>query len=337
MTGLSGAEPMGRARPGLLAGAWGFLLRYGAFIAIVGVCAYFAVLSPIFLTPENGLSILKQGAALAIAAFGLSVVIIGGGTHVIEGGIDLSIGAQIGLVTAVDAVLMVNGVHPVLAILIGMVVAGLVGLLSGLAVAVVGIVPLLATLAMQNVVGGVELLVTNNVNIPVKTPFLQAITDGAILFIPVPVIILAAAFVGFWLFVEHTPVGVQIRASGSNRQAAIQSGIPVRRLVILTYILGGVAASISAIVVLGRLSGSVRGIGDIMLLDILLASFVSAMFSRRWVVNIPGTLIGALLVAALTNGFTLVNIPGYWVLAVKGALILFVVSATSLEKKRGIA
>ena len=88
---------------------------------------------------------------------------------------------------------------------------------------------------------------------------------------------------------------------------------------------------------LARLSGSVRGIGDIMLLDILLASYVSAMFSRRWVVNIPGTLIGALLVAALTNGFTLVNIPGYWVLAVKGALILFVVSATSLSKKRGVA
>ena len=332
-----GTAATDRGRPGILSTAWGFLLRYGAFIAILGVCAYFALLSPIFLTPENGLAVLKQGSALAIAAFGLSVVIIGGGPHVIEGGIDLSIGAQIGFVTSIVAVLMVNGVDPILAIIAGILVACVVGLINGVLVAVVGIVPLLATLGMQNVVGGVELLFTNNVNIPVKTPFVQAIAEGSILYLPVPVVILLLSFVGFWLFVERTPVGVQIRAIGGNRQAAVQSGIPVKRLLILTYILASVAAAISSIVVLARLSGSVRGIGDIMLLDILLASYVSAMFSRRWVVNIPGTLIGALLVAALTNGFTLVNIPGYWVLAVKGALILFVVSATSLSKKRGVA
>jgi len=71
-----------------------------------------------------------------------------------------------------------------------------------------------------------------------------------------------------------------------------------------------------------------------MLLDILLAAYVSAMFSRRWVINIPGTLVGAIFVGALTNGFTLVNIATYWVLAVKGVLILIVVAATSLQRQR---
>ena len=78
----------------------------------------------------------------------------------------------------------------------------------------------------------------------------------------------------------------------------------------------------------------VRGIGPLMLLDILLAAYVSAMFSRRWVINIPGVLLGAVFVGALTNCFTLTNIPTYWVLAVKGGLILIVVAATSLQRQR---
>jgi ribose transport system permease protein len=338
MTSVGSTGAVGtNARSGPVDAAIDFLLRYGAFIAILGVCAYFAVMSPVFLTPANALAILVQGAVLAIAAYGMSIAVIGGGMDIIQGGIDLSIGAQVGLVTAVDAVLMANGVNPIIAVLVGVLVGMLMGLGNGFAVAIIGIVPLLATLAMMNVAAGTELLITNNVNIPLNNDFIAGIANGSILFLPVPVVILVITTLAYWLFVERTPIGVQIRAIGGNRQAAMQSGIPVKRLIVLTYVLAGVAASIAAIIVLGRLSGSVRGIGPLMLLDLILAAQVSAMFSRRWVVNIPGTLIGGLLVAALSNGFTLVNIPGYWVLAVKGALILFVVSATALEKKRGVA
>ncbi len=310
------------------------LLRYGGVIILVAVFAYFTMMSPVFLTADNLVAILTQSSVLAIAAFGAATVMIGGGTHIIKGGIDLSVGAQLGLVTAVYALMLTNGWDPIIAILVGTGAALLVGLGNGVAVAMIGIVPLLATLAMQNVVNGVELLVTSNLNVPVSSPFIDWLANGEILFMPVPVAILIATFVGYYLFVERTPLGVQIRATGGNIDAAMQSGIAVRRNVMLSYVLASLAVAIAAIIIVGRVSGSVRGIGPLMLLDILLAAYVSAMFSRRWVINIPGTLVGAIFVGALTNGFTLTNIPTYWVLAVKGILILIVVAATSLQRQR---
>jgi len=310
------------------------LLRYGGLLIIVVVFAYFSLMSPVFLTVDNMVAILTQTSVLAVAAFGASTVMIGGGTHIIKGGIDLSVGAQLGFVTAIYALMLSNGWNPIVAIAVGAAAGLVIGSVNGFAVAVIGIVPLLATLAMQNVVAGMELLVTNNVNVPVQSDFIDWIANGEILFVPVPVAILAVAFVGFYLFIERTPLGVQIRATGGNTDAAIQSGIAIRRNVILTYVLASLAVAIAAIIIVGRVSGSVRGIGPLMLLDILLAAYVSAMFSRRWVINIPGTLIGAIFVGALTNGFTLVNIATYWVLAVKGVLILIVVAATSIQRQR---
>jgi ribose transport system permease protein len=310
------------------------LLRYGGLLIIVAVFAYFALMSPIFLTADNLVAILKQSAVLAIAAFGAATVMIGGGTHIIKGGIDLSVGAQLGFVTAVYALMLTNGFDPIVAIAVGTVAGLLVGLGNGLAVALIGIIPLLATLAMQNVVNGVELLITSNLNVPVSSPFIEWIADGEVLFMPVPVAILLVSFIGYFLLIERTPFGYQIRATGGNADAANQSGIAIRRNVILTYVLASLAVAIAAIIIVGRVSGSVRGIGPLMLLDILLAAYVSAMFSRRWVINIPGTLVGAIFVGALTNGFTLVNIATYWVLAVKGVLILIVVAATSVQRQR---
>lgn len=314
-----------------------FLLRYGGLLVIVLIVVFFALMSERFLTLDNLKAILTQSSVLAVAAFGMSTVMIGGGTHVIRGGIDLSIGAQLGLVTAVYALMLTNGWDPVVSILAGTVAALFIGLVNGLAVTVIGIVPLLATLAMQYVVNGTEMLLTNNVNVPFMSPFIDTIANGTFLWLPVPVVILLLAFVGYYLLIERTPLGVQIRATGGNEDAAIQSGINVRRNVVLTYVLASLAVAIASIIILGRLSGSVRGVGPLILLDILLASYVSAMFSRRWVVNIPGTLVGAIFVGALTNGFTLTNIETYWVLAVKGSLILIVVAATSLHKKREAA
>jgi ribose transport system permease protein len=98
--------------------------------------------------------------------------------------------------------------------------------------------------------------------------------------------------------------------------------------------MAGTAAWISAILVISRLSGSTRGIGALMLLDILLATYVSAMFSTKWSVNIPGAFLGAVFVGILTNGFTMINVPTYWTFGIKGLLVLLVVSATSFQQKR---
>ena len=311
-----------------------FLLRYGAYVALLAVFAYFSLRSPVFLTATNMIRVLQQVAVLAIAAFGMTTVVMGGGTHIIEGGIDLSIGAQIGLAAGIYSVMMRDGFSVPEALGVGLAATLLIGLLNGLAVVYLRILPLLATLAMMFVVGGVELLVTNNLVISVNIPFVRTIADGAVLGIPIPVVILLVTFGLYYVLLHRTPVGVHIQAIGSNREAARRAGLPVKGFTILTYVLAGLAAAISSVVVIGRLSGSTRGIGPLLFLDIVLAAYVSTMFSPKWAMNIPGAFLGALFVGILTNGFTMINIPTYWVHAVKGLLILFVVAATSLQKKR---
>jgi len=310
-----------------------FLLRYGAFIALALVLIFFSLRSPIFLTPRNILNILTQVAVLAVASFGMASVVMGGGTDVIAGGIDLSIGAILALVTAVCATLISQGMAVPLVLLIALVVALIIEAFNAVMIVYLGLLPLLATLAMMFTINGLELVFTQNMIIAVDSPFVRAIADGRVLGVPVMVIILLVVFALYHLVLHQTKTGMHIQAVGGSPEAAQTSGLAVKFYSVLSYLLAGVAATVSGLLVLARLSGSTPGISGVILLDIVLATYVSATFSPRWQVNIPGVLLGAFLVGVLTNGFTLINVPTFWVHGIKGLLVLFVVSATSLQQK----
>ena len=323
------------------AGLWTFLLRYGGYIILLGIILFFAVASPtnrdgvsIFITPNNILNILKQVSGLAVVAFGLSTVVMGGGTDVISGGIDLSIAATLALVIAVDAVLIVAGVPVVLALFTGLLAALLVGLANAFLIITVGLAPLLATLAMMFTLQGAELIITQNRFVSFNNPVIRFVSEGSVLGLPTMIVVLIVSFLFFYLLLHRTPFGKHVQAIGGSHEAAHTSAIPVKTYTTLTYVLAGFAASIAAVLMMSRLSGSAPGLANNLLLDVVLATYISAAFSPRWVVNIPGTLLGALFVWVLTNGFTLLAIPSYWVHAVKGVLVLVVVSSASLQEKR---
>ncbi|MEM7125101.1 MAG: ABC transporter permease [Chloroflexota bacterium] len=311
-----------------------FLLHYGAYLAFMGVLVYFSIESKVFLTPRNIIGLLQQVAVLAVVTFGLATVVMGGGTHVISGGIDLSLGALIGLLSGLMAVMMRDAYPIPVALGAGLLTGLAVGAINGSVVVYLRVLPLLATLAMMYVLGGVELLVTNNLVVSIDNALVSFLADTVWFGIPVSIYILLAVFLIFYIVLHETRLGVYIQAIGGNKDAAVRSGLGVQRLSVLSYVLAGFAAWVSAILVIGRLSGSTRGIGPLMLLDIILATYVSAMFSRRQQVNVPGAFLGALFVAVLSNGFTMINVPTYWTFGVKGLLVLTVVAATSYQQKR---
>lgn len=311
----------------------GFLLRYGAFIALLAVTAYFSIGSPVFLTSDNILNVLRQVSSLAIVSFGMAAVVMGGGTDVLAGGIDLSIGAIVALVIAVCTLMIASGQPVWLALLAGLGTALLIEAINAVMVVYVGLVPLLATLAMMFTINGVELVFTNNKFISLESPFIDYVAEGSIGGLPVMVVIMIVTFLFYYLLLHWTPAGIHIQAVGGSHEAAQTSAISINFYTVLTYLLAGVAATISAILAMARLSGSAPGVASVLLLDIVLATYVSAAFSPRWTVNIPGTLLGALFVWILTNGFTLLNVPTYWVHGVKGIIVLIVVSSASLQQK----
>ncbi|MFG7107781.1 ABC transporter permease [Burkholderia pseudomallei] len=285
------------------------LLRGGPWLALALVFAGFSVSSPLFVTFANLGNVLQQSAVTGLLAFGLTIVMIGGGADAIKGGLDLSIAANLGLCAAVFAALTRDGHGDALALAATCATGVAVGALNAWAVAWLRIPPLLATLATMNVCAGLELVLTENAPISSPSPLAAALVG-------------TGPFGAPWL--AYALVGVA---------AALAAGVDARRYVASSYVASGLSAALAALASCALLSGSAPGAGDY-LLPVVAAVLLGVVFSRRLVPTIPGTLVAVLFVGLLANGFQLNSVSSYWVSGVEGALILFVVAAVALLRRR---
>jgi ribose transport system permease protein len=308
------------------------LLRLGALGAFALVILYFAVAAPGFLTRFNIINVIEQSAVLGILAFGMTVVVIGGGSNVVTGGIDLSIAANLGLSAAVLATTLSLGYPDAVAVALTLLTGLAIGAVNALSIAVIGILPLLATLAVMNVCAGLELVLTENTVVSATSPLLDVMAMSAPLGISMYTWVLLAGAILFILAVQYTPAGLRLYAVGAYPEAAHAAGLPVSRYVAGSYLVSGLCASLAAILLVPRLSASVPGAGEL-LLSVLVATLMGVVFSRRLVATIGGTLLSVLFIGFLKNGFQLLNVSSYWVNGVQGVLILLVVSMTSLTRR----
>ena len=321
------ASSTGRSRGTLL-------LRLGALAMFAIIMAWFAFTTRGFLSPSNLFNVIEQTAIMGILSFGMSVVLIGGGTDVQTGGIDLSIAANAGFCAAVYATLLAGG-HGDLVAAAAALAAGLaIGLLNAFAVVSLGILPLLATLAVMNIAAGLELTVTENAVIGANSPMIQIIATGRFLGLST----LAWIFILFsalmiWL-IHYSRYGLRLFAVGGHPEAARAAGINVGAYVAATYAFSGLCAGFAAILLVARLSASTTATGQL-LLAILAASLLGTVFSRRFVPTAGGTILATLFIGFLANGFQLSNVSYYWVNGIQGVLILMVVAVTTFAKPKG--
>ncbi|MFL9863638.1 ABC transporter permease [Paraburkholderia fungorum] len=309
-----------------------FAIRIGAVATFALILLYFALLAPGFLMPGNLINVVEQSAILGVMAFGMSVVIIAGGSNVTEGGIDLSIAANMGVCAAVFAKLLTLGYSDGTAVLAVIAVGLAIGALNAVAVVWLGILPLLATLAVMNIAAGVELTVTQNTVLSVTSPLITAISTWSLFGISALAWILIAASLFMIALVHFTSFGLRLYAVGGHPEAARAAGIGVSRYVMFSYLFSGLSAAIASVLMVSRLSSSTPGSGD-MLLSVLAAALLGTVFSRRFVPTIGGTILSVLFIGCLANGFQLLNVSSYWVNGVQGALILLVVATTSFARK----
>ena len=316
-TGKRVAKAPARGRPAIVAWA-----GYAVVLLVLGI---FALGSPYFLQWENVASVLNQAAVFGVAGIGLAIVIIAGGDDILEGGIDLSVGATAGLSGTVTAVVAAAGTGTLAAVLTGLAVAAALGVLNGAAV-VLGLRPLLATLATMGIATSLELVVSENIKVALDGGVFLWLRQGSFAGLPASVLLLAAATFVAWWALGKTSWGVNNYAVGQNATAASIAGLSPARYRFSSYVISGVLGGIAGVLLASRLSAAVPGIGGQILLDIILVAYMSTVFSRRLVVNIPGTVVAAIFVAGLANGLTLLGIASQWVGAAKGILILLVLA-----------
>lgn len=298
--------------------------EFSVFLALLVLVIIMSFASPFFLKQNNLFNILNQISRYGIVSVGMALVII-------SGGIDLSVGFVVGLTACLCAYFSSVWQLPwPLVILLTIGIGSLIGLVNGVIITKIRLVPFIVTMAMGKVIGGCTLLLTKGRPISFESP-LSWLGSGYIGPVPVAVIIMFLTIILGSIFAQKTLTGRNIFAIGNNERTSTLSGIPVNRLKCLTYVITGSLCALCGIIVAGNLSSSDASLGIGYETDVIAAVVIGGVAMSGGEGTIWGALIGASIIGILKNAFVLLGISAYWQSIVIGIVI---VGAVTIDKIR---
>ncbi|EDS77680.1 ribose ABC transporter permease [Clostridium massiliodielmoense] len=303
------------------------VMKYKALLGLLVLCIVMAILSPRFLTVPNIKNVLTQVSVNAIIAIGMTFVIL-------TGGIDLSVGSTLAISGAVAATLIKANCSILVAIIVAIIVGIIVGLVNGVVIAKGKIQAFIATLATMTVFRGVTQVYTNGTPVSKLGEAFGKIGNTEIIGIPLPVVITIAVFLVAFYVLNETRCGRYIYALGGNEDSARLSGINTTKMKMLVYVISGVTAAISGVVVTSRIGSASAIAGTGYELDAIAAVVLGGTSLAGGEGSIAGTIIGALIIGVLNNGLNLLNVSPYYQLIVKGLVILLAVMVDRKANKK---
>ena len=292
----------------------------GIVIAFLVLAAVLSIMTSSFLTWGNITIIIRQAVFVAIIGFAMTFVIA-------MGGIDLSVGSTLAFCGIITADLMLKGWNIYLAILGGLLVGVLIGLINGFLVAKIGIADFIATLAVMSITRGVIMVYTHGVPLfGLRFPEFQYLAQAFIGPIPVPIIITFIILIICYYLLYKTKFGKYTLSVGSNLEAARLVGINIPKIKILVYSLTGFLSAVSGVLLTSRLEAAMPEAGQGYELDVIAATVIGGTSLSGGKGSIIGTTVGAVLMAVVRNGLNLLNINTFWHQVVIGVIILIAVS-----------
>jgi ribose transport system permease protein len=297
-------------------------------LGFIILCLFFSFGSSQFLTGENISNIVRQVSINGILAVGMTFVIL-------TGGIDLSVGSVMAYTGTIMVGLMVNnGMPAILAVLIGIALGALLGYICGVFVAYARIPAIIVTLAMMEVARGAALLYTGGYPLSGVSSGYEFIGRGYLFgFIPMPAVIMALVFFIAYLILNHLPIGRYIYAIGGNEEAVRLSGVKVKRIKVFVYLVSGITAAISGLILTSRLSSGQPTAGEGYELDAIAAVVLGGTSIMGGRGHIFGTILGALLLGVLSNGLNLMGVSPYVQKVLKGVIIVGAIYYSSFRQK----
>ena len=299
-------------------------------LALLLVLAVFSVLNPAYLTASNFVDILDQATINGLLALGITFVII-------TGGIDLSVGSVMAVVIVVVGLLMTEfHVPPVPAVLGGIVLGILIGLINGVLVTRFKLQLFIATLATMSVFRGVAYIITGGWPVLDMPGSFRAMLDGDLFgAFPIAVIILLVFAAVGHIVLTRTKTGVYIFAIGGNEEATRLSGVNVSRNKNIAYALCGIGAALAGMVMLARLGTGEPTAGQGYELNAIAAAAIGGTSLAGGKGSIIGTLLGALLLSALRVGLVVQGVDAFWQYIATGAIIAFAAYFEILRERFG--
>ncbi len=291
-----------------------YSLTWIILIAVI-LGAVLSNLSPYFLTTGNVTNLMKQVSIVAILAAGQSIVII-------SGGIDLSVGSVLALSAITIGWLVQQGVDPALASLCGLAVGTFAGFVNGFIITRGRIAPFIATLGMLGIARGLALVVTEGVSYQVLVPFFLYIGNSSFLGLPVPIFFVIVTFAAIYVMMVSSRFGRHVYAIGGDERVARLQGIPVDRQKTKVYMLSGFLAAVAAIVMVGRLAATPPNVAQGIELQAIAAVIIGGISFAGGRGVVLTALVGAVIMAMITNGLNILGISSFWQQVLIGAVII---------------
>lgn len=291
------------------------LKNYGIILAFIIICVALAILSPVFLTRNNILNVIRQTSIYGIMAVGMTFVIL-------TGGIDLSVGSVLALSGAICAGLLKGGSSMFVAIIAAIGVGVACGFVNGVFVTKARIPPFVVTLGMTNIARGLTLIYTNGYPVSGFSPAFREIGGGYVVGIPIPIIIFLAIVLIAYVVLSQTKLGRYTYAIGGNEETVKLSGVNSSNYKTLVYVISGLTCAVSALILTARLNSAepIAGIGYET--DVIAAVCIGGASMSGGRGSVWGSLLGALLIGVLNNGMNLLGVSPYFQQVVKGLIII---------------
>jgi ribose transport system permease protein len=310
---------------GLLGKPWSGVAILLAFY--IGLLVAFSILSPFFLTFRN---IVAIGANISF----IGLMAVAGTPLIIAGGLDLSVAAVAGL-TGVTIGLLHDGLGLQIWVAVAgaIVLGGFVGFVNGLFATRLKLNPLIVTLGMMSIVSGTALLLTGGLTRALMVDGFNWIGGGRFYGVPVPIILMAVAYIGIAVTLARTRFGRLVYAVGGNAEASRLIGLPVERVQMILYVISGVSGAIAGTMLAAQLGAAAPNAASTHLLTVIAAIILggTSLYGGRG--SVWGTLLAVLILGTLANGLTLMDVSSFWQDVTRGVVLMLAVSLDQIRTR----
>lgn len=317
---------------GLAAG----LVKYGVYFSFLLMIIFFSTQNPRFLSLNNGLLILQQASPLGIVAVGMTFVLITAGIDISVGRIMFFSGSIISYLLSMTTLLPPSMFeHPggyLIAFMVCIIAGALVGVVNGVLIAKLRIVPFICTLAIGSVIRALGLIISDSRTLSANA--ISSFVNGSLAGIPIALIFFISIAIIFDHILRNTVYGKQLMAIGNSPEMARKTGINVDRNIIVAYILCGALSGIAGALLAGQIGVVAIGFGEGNEFIVISAAVLggTSLFGGKGSI-IPGAIIGIILVTTIMNGLAMVNASPYVYTITRGLIIFFAVMIDCVKYK----
>lgn len=306
-----------------------FMMKYIMYFVLVVMCIVLSIASTKFLTTANLMSIVKQISIQSIVAIGMTMIII-------TGNIDLSVGSIVAFASVCTAMMLRAGFPTIIAIILSILIAGVLGFISGGVTAKLKLHSFLVTLALMQAFRGLAQTITGGYPVAGLPESFGKIASGSIGPVPYLVIYMVVLYVLFIYIMKYTAFGRSIYAIGGNQESARLSGINVEKVKTLVFVISAMLCGAAGVLLTSKVRTGDPSCATGWEMDTIAGAIIGGTNMMGGEGKLGGTIIGLLFVGILGNGMVLLGVNAYMQSVIKGMVIFGAVIINSIQKRSNV-